>query len=93
MKLNLYPQFTNESVGILLYNILINPDTLVKKINTTEYGFRNVTHERNATHICLHFIEMNKFANGQKYSVDEICGFRYLNNEFRHWIIFRLGKL
>ncbi|XP_028390719.1 uncharacterized protein LOC114515627 isoform X1 [Dendronephthya gigantea] len=34
---------------------------------------------------------MNMFANRQKYTMDEICGFGYLHDEFRHWITFWLG--
>ena len=92
MKLDFHPR-SNNSVGILLYYILINPDKLITRLNTTEYGFKNVSNYRNTTHNCLHFFEMNMFANGQKYSADEICGFAHLHKEFRHWLIFWLGKL
>lgn len=63
------------------------------RINTTEFGFKNFTIERNATHMRLLFIGMNVLANERTFSVDEICGFGQLNNEFKHWIKFELGKL
>ncbi|XP_028401872.1 uncharacterized protein LOC114524866 isoform X2 [Dendronephthya gigantea] len=90
VKLNFHPQNSTNPVGELLYNGLINPDRLVRRIDTTKYGFENFTIVRNATHMRLRFIEMNILANEQEFSVEEICGVENLKKEFKHFIKFEL---
>ncbi|XP_028407303.1 neural cell adhesion molecule 1-like [Dendronephthya gigantea] len=54
------------------------------------YGFRNVTTERNTTHVCFNLIEMNAFANGEMYLVNEFCDFGHLFKEKRHLLFPKL---
>ena len=92
MKLSYQSHNSNSSVGILLYNKVFNPDKVVATINTTKYGFSNITSERNETHLCLYFIDLSILANGQEYEVHQICEVQKLEKERKHCLIFKLGK-
>ena len=93
MKLNYHPPNLNSRVGILLYNILYDPDRLVRRReNTTEYGIGNITSERNHSHLCLHFMGMSRLVNGHVFSVDQVCGVTHLHREKTYRFIFTLGE-
>lgn len=94
MELSFHEAYADKTAGVLLYSILIDPDKPLTRIRTIKYGFKNVTSERNASHLCLYLVEMNALADGKVFRVDEICGFEYaqLRNESKHWLIVRLGK-
>ena len=92
MKLSYQSHDSNSSVGILLYNKVFNPDKVVALINTTKYGFSNITSERNETYLCLYFIYLSILANGQEYEVHQICEVQKLEKETKHCFIFKLGK-
>ena len=92
MKLNYHPPTSNNTVGILVYNILYNyrPDKVVARGNT--FGFENVTSERNDSTLCVHFIKMSESANGLEYSLEQICGVIKLHLEKTFSFKFALGK-
>ena len=92
MKLSYRSHDSNSSVGVLLYNRLFNPDKVVTLINTTKYGFNNITSERNETNLCLYFIDLSILANGQEYEVHQICEVQKLEKERKHCFIFKSGK-
>ena len=92
MKLSYHPQNSNNSVGILFLNIVYNPDTVVATINTTEYGFSNITSERNRTNLCFHFIGMSEVANSKVLTIHQICGVTKLDDEKKHRLVFHLGE-
>ncbi len=81
-------------MGTLLYNKLYDPDRLAARENTTEYGIGNVTSERNDSHLCLHFVGMSRLANGQVFSVHQICGVfaEEIKLEKKYPFIFTLGE-
>ena len=92
MKLSYHPQHSNNSVGILFLNIVYNPDTVVATINTTEYGFSNITSERSSTNLCFHFIGMSEVANSKVLRIHQICGVTKLDDEKKHRLVFHLGE-
>jgi hypothetical protein len=92
MKLSYHPQNSNNSVGILFLNIVYNPDTVVATINTTEYGFSNITSERSSTNLCFHFIGMSEVANSKVLRIHQICGVTKLDDEKKHRLVFHLGE-
>ena len=79
-------------MGTLLYNKLYDPDRLAARENTTEYGIGNITSERNDSHLCLHFMGMSRLANGQVFSVHQVCGVTQLHLEKKNRFIFTLGE-
>ena len=89
IKLNYHSSTSTSSVGILLYNKLYRPDRLAAKTNTTEYGFLNVTSERNSS-LCLHFMGMSVLANGLTFSLEQFCGVTKLDREKTDYFKFIL---
>ena len=92
IKLNYHPPTSSSSVGILVYNKLYTPDKVVARKNTTEYGFVNVTSERNESSLCLYFMEMSVPANDLIFSLEQICGVTKLDREKKYYFQFILGK-
>ena len=90
IKLNHHPPTSSSTVGTLVYNKLYSPDRVAAKANTTEYGFVDVTSERNDSSLCLYFMGMSVLASGLTFSLEQFCGVTELDLEKKYCFKFIL---
>lgn len=91
-KFKYFPPNSEQSMWRLLHDKIFVPDNLARSVNTSEYGFANITSERNETHLCFAFFVMSEVASVGHYEIHQACGVQMPHIEKKQRIEFVFGE-